>query len=387
MFFLILLRGENMNNTRFLVAGYVESIKDQIEHVIDYLYENPETSFNETKSSDLICGILEDEGFQVDKAVAGIKNSFIASYGSSGPRVAYICEYNATEGLGHVCGHNVTAGINMGAGIGLKRVVDEIGGSVLVIGCPSEESSPTKIIMLNAGVFEGVDAVICGHAMDRTCESGSSLGMLVLKLKFKGKEARTSIDLHKGRNALQPCIMLFNMIEAIKSKYNTEVFINGIINNGGKSIDFIPGEVDCTFMIKSQDKSIMDNGCQEIISCAEFAAKLYENILEHIYPEVEYLPLVTHEKLSKIACHNLKERGIIEIHGPVKVSASLDIGNVSQRIPVIHPYIGICEAPIPYYSKEFAAATITRYAKDNALKAAQALALTGVDIIQSSDIL
>ncbi|MDF2673025.1 MAG: family metallopeptidase [Clostridiales bacterium] len=376
-----------MNNTRFLVAGYVENLKGQIEHVIDYLYENPETSFNEAKSSDLICSILTGEGFEVDKVVAGIKNSFIASYGSSKPRVAYICEYNATEGLGHGCGHNVTSGINMGAGIGLKRIVDEIGGSVLVIGCPSEESYPTKIIMLNSGVFDDIDAVICGHAMDRTCESGSSLGMLVLKLKFKGKEAHTSVDLHKGINALQPCIMLFNMVEAIKSKYNTDIFINGIINNGGKSVYFIPGEVDCTFMIKSQDKSIMDNACQEIIGCAEFAGKLYKSSLEYTYPEVQYLPLVTHEKLSKIACHNLKERGIIEIHGPVTVSGSLDIGNISQRLPVIHPYIGICEAPIPYYSKEFAAATITRYAKDNALKAAQALALTGVDIIQGSNIL
>jgi amidohydrolase len=376
-----------MNNTRFIVSGYVESIRNHIEHVIDYLYQNPETSFNETNPSDLISSILLNEGFEVNRSIAGIKNSFIASYGSSAPKVAYICEYNAADGLGHAKGYNITSGINMGAGIGLKRIVDEIGGSVLVIGCPSGELNNTKILMLNNGVFDNVNAVICGHAMDRTCESGSSLGMLILSLKFKGKEAHTSIDLHNGINALQPCIMLFNLVESLKSKYSNSIFINGIINNGGRSINFVPGEVDCTFMIKYNDTAVMDNACKEIIDCAKFAAKLYKCSLEYNSSEVEYLPLKTHEKLSKIACHNLKESGITEIHGPVTVSESLDIGNVSQRMPVIHPYIGICKAPVSYYSKEFSDATITRYAKDNALKAAQALALTGVDIIQSPDLL
>lgn len=376
-----------MNNTRFIVAGYVENARDHIEHVIDFLYKNPETSFNETKSSDLICSILANEDFEITREIAGIKNSFIASFGSSAPRIAYICEYNAIPDLGHAWGHNITSGINMGAAIGLKRAIDEIGGSVLVIGCPSEESYPTKISMLNNGVFNNVDAVICGHAMDRTCESGSSLGMLILKLKFKGKEVSTSIDLHNGIDALQPCIMLFNLVGTLKSKYNSGIFINGIIDNGGKSIASIPGEVDCTFMLKSHEKSIMDKVYQEIISCAAFASDLYKCSLNYTRPEVEYLPLKTHEKLSKIACHNLKERGINEIHGPITVPAGLDIGNVSQRVPVIHPYIGICEAPISYHSKEFSDATITRYAKDNAQKAAQALALTGVDIIQNTDIL
>lgn len=376
-----------MNNTRFIVSGYVESIRDHIEQVIDYLYKNPETSFNETKSSDLISSILINEGFEVTRSVAGIKNSFIASYGSSVPKIAYICEYNSAEGLGHAYGHNITSGINMGAGIGLKRIVNEIGGSVLVIGCPDQELNITKISMLSNGVFDDVDAVICGHAMDKTCESGSSLGMLVLNLKFKGKGTHTSIDLHNGINALQPCIMLFNLVESLKLKYNNDIFINGIINNGGESIIYVPGEVDCTFMIKFHDKSIIDNVCQEIIDCAEFAVRICKCSLEYNGPEIEYLPLITHEKLSKIACHNLKESGITEIHGPVTVCESLDIGNVSHRVPVIQPYIGICETPIPYYSMEFSDATITKYAKDNAIKAAQALALTGVDIIQSPDLL
>lgn len=376
-----------MNNTRFLVAGYVESIRESIDHVIDYLYENPETSFNENKAADLITGILQDEGFKISRDVSGINNSFIASYGTSKPKIAYLCEYNAACGIGHAYGHNVSSGINMGAGIGLKRIVDEIGGSVFIIGCPSEDLSSSKITMLNNGVFDDIDAVICGHAMDRTCESGSSLGMRILNIKFNGREAHTSIDLHNGINALSPCILLFDLVEGIKSKYVDSLYINGIINNGGKSINYVPGEVECTFMIKATRADIIENTYKELLDSADFASKLFGCSLEYEFPEAEYLPLKTHENLSKIACHNLKERGITEIHGPITIPASLDIGNISHKMPVIQPYIGICDAPIPYYSKEFSAATITKYAKDNALKAAEALALTGTDIIQNPDIL
>lgn len=375
-----------MNNTRFIVTGYVESIKDRIESVIDNLYEKNPSSFDEAKASELIMGILSDEGFEIVKEAAGIKNSFIASYGSSKPKVAYICEYNAREGLGHAFGHNISSGINMGAGIGLKRIIDEIGGSVLLIGCPSLNLESSKIKMLKNGIFDDIDAVICAHVMDKTCESGTSPGMQILRLKFKGREVHTSIDLNNGINALKPCVMLFNMVEAIKADHSS-IFINGIINNGGRSISHVPGEAECTFMIKSQDPSLIENVHQEILSSAEFLSRLWECTLEYDFPESRYLPLKTHEKLSKIACHNLKESGIIEIHGPLGVSVSLDIGNISQVVPVIHPYIGICEASIPCGSKEFSEATISSYARENALKAAMALALTGVDIIQSPDIL
>jgi metal-dependent amidase/aminoacylase/carboxypeptidase family protein len=157
VFLSTILRGDSMNNTRYIVAGYVENAKDRIEHIIDYLYKNPEVSFNEYKASELLCSILSEEGFQITKDAAGVKNSFTAVYGTSKPRIAYICEYDAADGIGHGNGHNITAAINTGAAIGLKRIVDEIGGSVMVIGCPAEEKHHTKVLMLNNGIFEGID--------------------------------------------------------------------------------------------------------------------------------------------------------------------------------------------------------------------------------------
>jgi amidohydrolase len=376
-----------MNNTRYLVAGYVENTRDKLEGIVDTLYENPETSFNEKISSALLMDILRDEGFEIQENIAKIKNSFSASYGFRHPRIAYICEYDAIEGVGHGCGHNITSGINIGAAIGLKRAIDEIGGGVVVIGCPAEENHYTKITMMNNGIFDDMDAIICGHARDKTSESGTSLGMTVIHIAFKGYEAHSSINFKDGKNALYPCVMLFNLVETLKSRYTINTFINGIITHGGRAINIIPGESRCMFMVKSTNKEIIDNVCEEIINCAKFSAKIYSCDMEYTYPEPEYMPLKTHSDISRILCHNLKERGIDDIHGPLTVAASLDIGNISHRVPTVHPYIGICENPVQYYTKDFSDCTIKHYAKTRMLEAATALALTGVDIIQNPDIL
>ncbi len=376
-----------MNNTRYIVSGYVESIADRIEEVIDYLYKNAGGLDDGEKSADLITGILRDEGFEISKYPAGVNNYFVASYGSSRPRIAYICEYNVDMDTNQSQGYNVSSAINMGAGIGLKRIVDEIGGSVLVAVCKSGEGDNTKIIMQDRGVFNDVDAVICAYAADRTCESGSSLGMTVLNLRFKAKEALCSSNLCDEVDALKPCIMVFNLLENIKSKYSGSIYINGIICNGGTSVTDRVSTSECSFMVKSQNTAITDNACREILDSADFASKLCRCSLEYDYPRNRYLPLKTHEKLSKIACHNLKESGIIEIHGPVTASKGLAIGNLSHKVPVIYPYIGICETATPCSSKEFSAAAISSLARENAIKAAKALALTGVDIIQRPDLL
>lgn len=372
---------------REIISDGIENISNKLNLIVDYLYNNPESSFNEEKASSLLCELLGSYGFNIEKDAGGIKYSFKAEYGTSSPKVAYICEYNAVENLGHICGHNISSAINTGAAIGLKNAVDEIGGSVIVIGCPAEDRYHTKIEMQKKGIFDRIDAVICGHAMDKTCESGSSLAMTLIDFTFKGRAAHTSINFREGTDALCPCVMLFNLVETLKSRYPGSLFINGIIKNGGKDIDLIPDETKCTFMIKAADMDKLNTVCKSIAECAEFASKHYNCSVEYEYPKVQYMPLKTNSSLSKTLCHNLKEKGILEIHGPITVPASLDIGNISQYIPTVHPYIGICRPPVKYYTKEFSDSTITPYAKKQMIKAACALSLTGADIILKPEIL
>lgn len=377
------------NMLRTLVTGYVENIKDKLEDIVDTLYENPEESFEERNSSRLLIDILSSEDFNIEKDTLGIKHSFIAKYGDEKPTIGLICEYNSAGIMGHGFGHNIQSAVGIGAAVGLKRAIElnEAKGSVVVLGCPAEEGSSTKISMLNQELFNNIDAVLSIHPYERTCESGSSLGMKIVNLKFIGREAHTSINYKEAVNALDPVVMMFSLINKLKVNYGESIFINGVITRCESSVTLIPGETECSFMVKGVNTKELNRAVDELLEIANFAAKVNRCTLSYYYPEPEYLPLKTHSGLSRVLCHNLKEKGIIDVYGPVIIPASLDLGNISYKIPTVQPYIGICDDNSSYYTMEFSKCTITEFAKDRMLKASCALALTGVDIIQNPAII
>lgn len=78
----------------------------------------------EFKSSKACADMLEHFGFTVERGVADIPTAFAATYGTDGPLIAYLSEYDASPGLGHGCGHNLIAIANIAAGLGLKAAID-----------------------------------------------------------------------------------------------------------------------------------------------------------------------------------------------------------------------------------------------------------------------
>ncbi|HET9480549.1 MAG TPA: amidohydrolase, partial [Candidatus Polarisedimenticolia bacterium] len=117
------------------------------------LYDHPELSLQETRS----CGILKQElrgaGFDVREGLAGLPTSFVASRraGRSGPRIAFLAEYDALPGIGHACGHNLIAAAALGAGMALAGAGEALPGDVLVIGTPAEETVGGKCLMVREG--------------------------------------------------------------------------------------------------------------------------------------------------------------------------------------------------------------------------------------------
>lgn len=129
---------------RELVTGYVENLKDKARLIIQNLYDCTDGEKCEKTAYNMLLELLKADGFEVIENVSGIANSFIAKFGNSSPTIAYICEYDAVDGLGYINGHNIQCSINLLGAIGLKRAVSEIGGTVVVYGCPSEEKKQQK---------------------------------------------------------------------------------------------------------------------------------------------------------------------------------------------------------------------------------------------------
>jgi amidohydrolase len=140
------------------IAGEVRALHPRLIAASHDLHEHPEIAFEERRASALLTEALEEDGFTVERGVAGLETAFVATFGAGGPTVAILAEYDALPKLGHACGHNLIATWALGAGLALRRALPPGVGTVKVIGTPAEEGGGGKAIMAQAGLFAGLDA-------------------------------------------------------------------------------------------------------------------------------------------------------------------------------------------------------------------------------------
>ena len=142
----------------------------------DYIYSNPELGNEEFKSSSKLIAFLEEHNFTVEKGLLGIETSFRAIYDSKKPgaTIGYLCEYDALPEIGHGCGHNMIGVMSSAAGIALSKVIDEIGGKIIVYGTPAEETNGAKVVFAEEGIFDELDVAMLVHPSDVNMKSGTT---------------------------------------------------------------------------------------------------------------------------------------------------------------------------------------------------------------------
>lgn len=372
------------NIERNLIKGYVENLKDNLCSILDDLYNLNIDKNHEKNAFDILTNFLKDNGFSISQNIQQIENAFAAEIGNGTRKVAFFCEFEALK-EGYTNGHNIQCVMNIGGALGLTRVLDKIDSKIIVYGFPKEESLPLKITLSNRHLFDDLSLIICAHPGEKTYESVSSMAMSIMRFEFNGKRASFNLNPNEGVSSLNPIIKFLDILQDLKGEFNSHL-INYVINCDNQDIFIIPEKSECTIGVKAIDMDMLEKIKDKIIESAKFISKIYSCDFDYKIQE-EYMPFKKNIELIKLTSHNLKECGIINIHGPLSSALSLDIGLVSQRIPTVHPYIGICEKGERYGTLEFKEATIKNYAKDMMIKASCALALTAYDwIFKSSNL-
>lgn len=359
-----------------------------LENISKYLYENPELGHKEFKACTLLTNFLTLNEFDVQQGICGLPTAFRADFksGKPGPTIAYLCEYDALPGIGHGCGHNLIAAMGVGAALGLKVVLNEIGGNIAVFGTPAEETDGAKVTLSEKGAFEGVTAAMLVHPSGVTKESGSSLALNAFQFEFFGKTAHASGCPEKGINALDAVIATFNNINALRQYIGGNARIHGIISEGGKAPNVIPDYAVCKFYVRSASKSHLQEISEKVINCAKAAGLAAGAELKISNFELSNDDLRTNSVLSEIFNKNLTLLGETEIEKADTPTGSSDMGNVSHVVPVIHPYIGMKNKGLAGHTVEFAACTQSEEGKEALFKGACALAFTGLDVISSKEL-
>jgi amidohydrolase len=376
--------------TKQTVLQTIDQHAQRFKDISSYIGANPELGHEEFLASARLTEELIFHGFQVEKAILDIPTSFLATYdsGKPGPTVAFLAEYDALPDLGHACGHHLICMMSIGAAVGLKAILDEIGGTVRVYGTPAEETKGAKVPMAEAGLFDDVDIALMAHPFYTYEQSGSSLAMDAIEFEFFGKAAHAAANPQDGINALDAVLQLFNSINALRQQLKSDARIHGIIHEGGKAPNIIPDYAAARFYVRSGSRTYTDELVHKVMRCAEGAALQTGCTWKTSNYEYSYDELRTNQALSRTFTNNLIAMGV----KPEEIAigndhGSLDLGNVSIHCPTIHPFMKVVDAKHSLHTKEFRDLALQDRALEGMIFTAKVLASTAFDVMTQAELL
>lgn len=366
----------------------IDRLADEAWELGQFLFDNPELGLQEQKASDQLTSILERYGFIVERGVGELPTAFKAyrSGTEDKPSIAFLAEYDALPSIGHGCGHNLIAVVGTFAGISLADVIEKLPGRILVIGTPAEETIGGKIRMLDKGVFDDVDIAMMAHPSTETVVRAKALAAQTTVITFYGKTAHAAATPWRGINALDALIQTFVGLDQLRKQLKPSVRIAGIISEGGERPNVIPEKAVGKFSIRAETYEELQELLKKVQRVAEGAALATGAKVEITFPEPPYLDMRNVEPLARTFEKNWVELGGKLITDPGKTPGSLDIGNVSYKIPSLHPSFAITDQPIAGHTREFAEATRTPLAREETIRMIKALALTALDILTNPDL-
>lgn len=367
---------------REAVLKAIDEASTELVELAQRIHATPEVGFKEVNAAQWLTETLERHGFRVERGVANLPTAFRAEVpgNRSGPGVAFLAEYDALPEIGHACGHNLICTAALGAGIGLAAVARQLSGKVVVLGTPAEEGGGGKILMLERGAFAGIDAAMMFHPADYTVAARPSLASSRLKVKFLGKAAHAAAAPFEGINALDALIQMFVNIGLLRNQLRDDARVHGIITYGGAAANIIPERAEALFSVRALDREYAAQVLEKVINCGRAGATATGATMEHEVIK-GYEAIKPNRALAQAFERHLQELGWpIEPPPGRPRMGSTDMGDVSQKIPAIHPYLAIGKN-IAGHTIEFREAALTEQGFRAMITAAKAMVLTGLDVL------
>ncbi|MBP7961513.1 MAG: amidohydrolase [Caldilineaceae bacterium] len=376
------------------VSAYIDGIADMLIQTSLTLHANPEIAFEEYESMALLADLAEEYGYAVQRGVAGLETAFLAQLeggatdpDKGGPTIAFLAEYDALPGLGHACGHNIIGTAATGAALAMQSIRDRIPGTVQLIGTPAEENGGGKAIMVERGIFAHVDAAMMVHPGTKAMVARGSIASNTVTLEFFGKSAHAAAAPDAGINALDACIQTFNSINALRQHLPQDVRIHGIITHGGTAVNVVPEYAAARFSVRATESDFSFQVVDKVVACAEASAAAMGATVK-VSHERHYANRIPNLVMARLFAENIGSLGEnVQTPDANERRGSSDMGNVSQILPAIHPYVTIAPPGIGGHTPEFAAAAASPWGHQALIRSAKALAMTAVDLFIQPELL
>jgi amidohydrolase len=365
------------------IAEAIEANRAEILELSHRIHANPEPAFEERLAASWVADAIRAHGYAVEHPAGSLETAVRGRLkgegGTDGPRIAVLAEYDALPGLGHGCGHNTMAASGVGAAIGLAAVRDSFAGEVVFFGTPAEERGSGKQIMIDDGLFEGIDAALLYHPCDRTHVEIAPLASEDVTVTYHGLQAHAASDPWKGKNALDALVLLFASVGLWRQQLRPDARVHGIVTEGGTAANIIPERAAAWFMIRSADRDYYADMKRRFEALAQGAAQATDTTVDVVYSggatTMNHNRTLAARWLANASAYGIEDEGMDPSSG------STDMANVSWICPAIHPEIAIVDQPTAGHSTAFRDAAATPRADETTLLAATLVAQTAYELL------
>lgn len=349
------------------------------------IHAHPELAFVEVQASGWVAEALADAGFEVQRGCYDLPTAVHATIGSGPVHIGICAEYDALPEIGHACGHNVIAAAAVGAGIGLADVVDELGLTVTILGTPAEEGGGGKILMLERGAFDGLDAAMMVHPAPVEMAAMPGTAVCQLDVSYRGKPAHAGASPELGINAADAMTVAQLAIGLLRQQTRRDDKIAGIVSEAGSAANIIPESSRGHWILRSDTAEALASLKERVLRCFEAGAVATGCELAVTPAGPDYADLRPDAILLGYYRVNAEALGRVFPDVPDGFAgAATDMGNVSHVVPTIHPVLGLDCAPAGNHQPEFTAACISPVADRAVIEGAIAMAWTAADFASAT---
>jgi len=367
------------------VQETIDTLRDELLALSHEIHAHPELAFEEFKASALLQETARKAGLDVVPGAYGLETAFASDFGPPDtPCVALLAEYDALPEIGHACGHNLIATASVGAALALHALGERLPGRVRLLGTPAEERGGGKEIMARKGAFDGVDAAMMVHPAGINLATMPCIAIAEVHAHYRGQAAHASSMAHRGINALDALVHAYQAIGALRQHIKPTERLHGIITNGGQAPNIVPELASGHFYVRARNADELEPLKARVQGCFEAGALATGAELDAEWGDVDYLDMNTSWPLARAYQANAEALGreFFPLEKlPVSAAGSTDMGNVSHRVPSIHPMIAAAPRHCTIHNAEFTKWAGSETGDGAALDGAKALAMTALDYL------
>ena len=397
---------------REALAAAVEGLAGEIVALSHAVHDNPEVGYEERFAVSTVADLLRAHGIEPDVGVYGMETALRAEFtgtvgnadnvgavGNAGnadspaPAIAILAEYDALPGIGHGCGHNVMAGNSVGAFLALheleRRRPGSVPGRFVLQTTPAEECSTAKEVLAVRGMLDGVDAAVQTHSYSYDLTHQTWLGVRRIRAIFTGVPAHAASQPFMGRNALDAATLALTGFGLLRQQILPMDRLHAIVVDGGDVPNIVPERTEISLLARSKYPETLKDLVARVEDVLRGAALMTGTGLEIVTSETtNEMPVRTNGPLTRAWVRSQRERGRDPLPAGVvteTIAAGTDFGNVSVRIPGIHPLIKVADSDVALHTREMAAAAGSPSGDAAATDGAYGLASVALDYLHDAE--